>query len=113
MLQAEGPVEQRILETARYFVTLHLGRRQTDLVAEAPAPRRVVMEEVAEEVSPLLERLAPAVRERLFGGRAPRVKRPVIVTDGAQGFQTFPERGSVDGYPLVIMRVLRKTSRGG
>ncbi len=109
-LQAEGPVDPCVLSTARYFVTLHLGRRETELVAAAPAPRRVVMEEVTEEGSPLLSRLAPAARERLFRGREPRVKKPLVVTDADRRVRTVAEEGTPNGHPLVAMRVLRRKS---
>jgi hypothetical protein len=106
-LQGEGPVDQCIFDTARYFVTLHLGPQKTELVADGPPPQRVVLQEVAEEVSPLLRRLDPAARKSLFRGRAPRVKRPVVVTEDAWRLQTPAERRRLDEHPLVAMRVLR------
>lgn len=103
---------QHILDTARYFVTLHLGRRETELVADCPAPRCVFLQEVAEEVSPLLRRLDPAGRELLFGGRQPRVKRPLVVAEDARRPETVGERRGLDEHPLVAMRVLRPKGPG-
>jgi hypothetical protein len=110
-LHAEGPVDQNILDTARYFVTLHLGPCNTELVVDDPAPQRVVLQEMAEEASPLLRRLDPAARKYLFRGRAPRVKRPVVVTGDAPRPQNLRERRRSDEHPLVAMRVLRPKSR--
>ena len=43
-----------MLNTAEYFVTVRLGALDPSLVAEYPPPRAAMMEEVADEVSPLL-----------------------------------------------------------
>jgi hypothetical protein len=64
------------------------------------------MQEMEEEVSPLLSRLDPGARERLFRGRAPRVKRPVVVADDPQLAGIVGGRRSVEEHPLVAMRVL-------
>ena len=95
-LEAEGPVDQNVLDTARYFVTLHLGPRPAELVlvADDPAPQRVFLEEMAEDVSPLLAAFDPAARKLLFRGRPPRVKRPVVVTEDAGRSQTLAARRS-------------------
>jgi hypothetical protein len=110
MLHREGPVNQDILNTARYFVTLGLGCRHAELLAEPPLPRRMVMQEVAEELSPVLRRLSPAARERLFRGRRARVKKPMVVNDADGGPQMFTARAKLDGASLVAMRVLRPKS---
>jgi hypothetical protein len=79
------------------------------------------MQEMAEKGSPLLSRLAPAARERLFRGRAPRVTKPLalsdrepveglVVGDDDRCLRTVAEQVTADRHPLVVMRVLRRKS---
>ena len=55
---------------------MHFGALQPQLVVEYPVPRAAVMEGVADEVSPLLQRLDADARAQLFGRREVRVRRP-------------------------------------
>ncbi len=80
---AVGPDRQAVLNTAEYFVTVRLGALDPSLVAVQPPARAAVMEEVADEVSPLLARLDADARAQLFGGREIRVRRPAVAADEA------------------------------
>ena len=93
------------LNAAEYFVTVHLGAQQPELVVEYPAPSAVVLEEVADEVSPLLQRLDADARAQLFGRREPRVRRPSVVADGAP-LRTAAAMRAVGEHPLVRMAVV-------
>lgn len=68
------------------------------------------MEEVADEVSPLLARLDAESRALLFGGRETRVRRPAVAAD-APPLQTVSGRKSQTEHPLVGMRVLAQKTR--
>ena len=99
-----------MLNTAEYFVTVRLGVLDPSLVAVQPPARAAVMEEVADEVSPLLARLDAEAKALLFGGREIRVRRPVAVADAPRPLAVAARR-SVPDYPLVGMRILAgKTS---
>lgn len=104
-LQPSGPIDQAVLNTAEYFVTVRLGALNPLLVADYPAPRAAILEEVSEEVSHLLRRLNADTKAQLFGGREIRVKRPTVAADEVRprtvaGLRSLPE------HPLVSMRVL-------
>jgi hypothetical protein len=105
LLQPEGPVEKRVLDTARYFVTLRLGSLNSTLTAEYPPARTVFFEELSAESSPLLERLDLEARTRLFRGRQPQVKRPVMVSEDIRP-RTVAERRQLPEHPLVSLRLL-------
>jgi hypothetical protein len=104
-LQPAGLVDQTVLNTAAYFVTVRLGTLNPMLVAEYPPPRTVIWEETSEEASPLLERLDSDTKEQLFRGREPRIKRPTIAGEDARP-RTVAERRRLPEHPLVRMRVL-------
>ncbi len=50
-LQPFGPIDQAVLNTAEYFVTVRLGALNSSLVADYPVPRAAILEEVSDEVS--------------------------------------------------------------
>jgi hypothetical protein len=104
-LQPFGPVDQAVLNTAEYFVTVRLGALNPLLVSDYPAPRAAILEEVSDESSPLLRRLDAAARAQLFGGREIRVKRPTVAADESRP-RTVAARRSLPEHPLVSMRVL-------
>ena len=104
-LQHSGPIDQAVLNTAEYFVTVRLGALNPSLVADYPAPRAAMLEEVSDEVSPLLSRLDADTRAQLFGGREIRVRRPTVAADEARP-RTVAARRSLTEHPLVSMRVL-------
>lgn len=105
MLQPSGPIEPAVLNTAEYFVTVRLGVPEPSLVAEYPASRAAMLEEVSDEVSPLLSRLDADARALLFGGREVRVKRPAVAPDEERPL-TVAARRILSEHPLVSMRVL-------
>lgn len=105
LLQPTGPVDQAVLNTAEYFVTVRLGTLNPSLIADYPPPRAAMLEEVSDEASPLLRRLDAETRTQLFGGREIRVKRPTVAADEARP-RTVAERRSLPEHPLVSMRVL-------
>ena len=47
-LQPAGPVDQAVLNTAEYFVTVRLGTLNPSLIAEYPPPRTAILEDVSE-----------------------------------------------------------------
>lgn len=104
-LQPLGPVEQTVLNTAEYFVTVRLGALDPLLVADYPTPRTAMLEEASDEASPLLRRLDADARTQLFGGREIRVKRRAVAADDARP-STVAARRSLPDHPLVSMRVL-------
>jgi len=77
-LQPAGPVDQAVLNTAEYFVTVRLSALDPSLVMERPTPRAAMMAEVDDEVSPLLQRLDADARTLLFRTREPRIRRPIF-----------------------------------
>ena len=83
-MQPAGPVDQAVLNTAEYFVTVRLGTLNPSLIAEYPPPRTAILEDVSAEASPLLRRLDADARTQLFGRREIRVKRPTVVVDEAR-----------------------------
>lgn len=105
MLRASGQVDPEVLDTAEYFVTVHLGDLEPGLVAVPPAPRAATVAEVANEVSPLLARLDADVRAQLFGRREIRVSRPTLATDRLRPSSVAARRSGPE-YPLVRMRIL-------
>lgn len=107
-LRPSGPIDQTVLNTAEYFVTVRLGALDPSLVAAQPPARAAVMEEVADEVSPLLARLDVEARALLFGGRGIRVSRPAVVSDAARSVGVAGRR-SVTEHPLIGMCVVRRT----
>lgn len=109
-LQPLGPIEHAVLNTAEYFVTVRLGALNPSLVADYPAPRAAILEEVSDEVSPLPRRLDPDTRALLFGGREIRVKRPTVAVDEGQPCSVAGLR-SLAEHPLVSMRVLVERTR--
>ena len=86
-------------------MTVRLGALDPSLVAVAPPARAAVMEEVADEVSPLLARLDAETKSLLFGGREIRVRRPAVAPD-APSLQTVVGRRTLTSHPLVGMRML-------
>jgi len=84
LLQPAGSVDQTILSTAEYFVTVRLGSLDRLLIADYPPPRTAILEDVSDEASPLLRRLDADTRKQLFGGREIRVKRPTVAADEAR-----------------------------
>lgn len=106
LLLPPKPIDQKVLKTAQYFVTLRLGNLNTAQVADYPPMRTVVFEEMGDEDSPLLERLDPDARKRLFRGKEPRVKRPATLLEDVRP-QTLAERRTLPEHSLVSMRVLR------
>lgn len=102
-----GPVDAAVLNTAEYFVTVRLGALDPSLVAVQPPARAAVMEEVADDVSPLLARLDAEARALLFGGREIRVSRPAVVADVARPVGVAARRSSLN-HPLVQMRMLAR-----
>lgn len=109
-LQPAGPVDQAVLNTAEYFVTVRLGALDSSLVMERPTPRAAMMAEVDDEVSPLLQRLDADARTVIFGMREPRVRRAISAAAGANRAPMFGS-GSQPAHPLVGMRVLTRTRR--
>lgn len=68
-LQPSDPIDPAVLNTAEYFVTVRFGGLNPALVADYPPPRAAMLEEVSDEVSPLLRRRDADARALLFGGR--------------------------------------------
>ena len=83
-LQPFGPIDPAVSNTAEYFVTVRLGALNPSLVADYPAPRAAILEEVSDEASPLLRRLDADTRAQLFGAREIRVRRPTVAADEAR-----------------------------
>ena len=109
-LQPAGPVDQTVLNTAEYFVTVRLGALDASLVMERPTPRAAMMAEVTDEVSPLLRRLDADARTLIFGMREPRVRRPTLaVAEPARASQS--RGGSQPTYPLIGMQALVRKAR--
>jgi hypothetical protein len=106
-LQPAGPVDQAVLNTAEYFVTVRLGALDPSVRVERPTLRAAMMAEVDDEVSPLLQRLDADARTLLFGMREPRVRRPVssaVETPRAP----IPRTGDATQHPLVSMQLVLK-----
>jgi len=110
-LRRSGPVDPEVLTAAEYFVTVHLGALQPQLVVEYPAPRAAVMEDVADDVSPLLRRLDADTRSQLFGRREVRVRRPSVVADGGTHPRTVAGLRRMEEHPLVRMGVVVAKTR--
>ena len=110
-LRRSGPVAPEVLTAAEYFVTVHLGALQPQLVVESPAPRAAVMEDVAHDVSPLLRRLDADVRAQLFGRREVRVRRPSVVADDGTHPRTVAGLRRMEEHPLVRMGVVVAKAR--
>lgn len=109
-LQPAGPVDQAVLNTAEYFVTVRLGALDPSLRTEQPAPRAAMMAAVDDEVSPLLQRLDADARTLLFGMRQPRVRRPISAAAEAHG-TPLSGSGIRSLHPLVGMQVLTQKTR--
>lgn len=108
-LQPAGPVDQAVLNTAEYFVTVRLGALDPSLRMEQPAPRTAMMAEVADEVSPLLQRLDADAQTRIFGRREPRVRRPMAAE--VKTHRAPLSGGGSQPRPLVGMQVLTRKWR--
>lgn len=109
-LQPAGPVDQAVLNTAEYFVTVRLGALDPSVVMERPTPRAAMMAEVDDEVSPLLQRLDADARTLLFGMREPRVRRPAFAVAEARR-ASLSGGGGQPTYPLIGMRLLTRKAR--
>jgi hypothetical protein len=109
-LQPAGPVDQAVLNTAEYFVTVRLGALDPSVVMERPTPRAAMMAEVDDEVSPLLQRLDADARTLIFGMRQPRVRRPSFAAAEARRAPIFGS-GSQPTHPLIGMQVLTRKAR--
>lgn len=103
----ERPIEQALLDSAQYFVTLRLGDLERDVTTDVAPQPGVMMRTILAEESPLLARLDADALERLFRGREPRVERAVVQTrsDNRNG---AVRRSAVSDAPLVAMRILRR-----
>lgn len=111
-LQPSAPIDQAVLNTAEYFVTVRLGALDPSLVPDYPLPRAAMMEEVPDEASPVLRRLDADTKAQLFGGREIRVKRPTVAAGEAR-LNGVAAKRSLQEHPLVSMRVLvEKTGDG-
>lgn len=109
-LQPVGPVDQTVLNTAEYFVTVRLGALDPSLVMERPTPRAAMMAEVDDGVSPLLQRLDADVRTLIFGRREPRVRRPISAAVETHRV-LLAGSGRQPTHPLVGMQVLTRKAR--
>ena len=109
-LQPAGPVDQAVLNTAEYFVTVRLGALDPSALMERPTPRAAMMAEVDDEVSPLLQRLDTDARTLLFGMREPRVRRAISAAAETNRAPMFGG-GSQPTYPLIGMQVLTRKAR--
>jgi hypothetical protein len=103
----ERPVEQALLDSAQYFVTLRLGDLERDVTTDVPPQPGVVMRTVPPEESPLLSRLDADALERLFRGREPRVERAVVETL-SENRNGAARRSTMSDAPLVAILVLRR-----
>jgi hypothetical protein len=103
-LGPEQPIDQSVLDAARYFVTLRLGELRPDLMIEDAAPAAPVMAAMPPEDSPLLARMDAEAMARLFGGKTPQVRRAMLdpVAPPRQAIAARAEQG------LVAMRVVNR-----
>ncbi len=111
-LLPSSAVDQAVLNTAEYFVTVRLGSLNPSLVAVPPPARAAVVEEVADEASPLLARLDAEAKALLFGGREIRVRRPAVVADAARPVGVVA-RLNLPDHPLVGMRIVARKAPTG
>lgn len=105
-LRRSGRVDPDVLTAAAYFVTVHLGALQPQLVVQYPAPRAAVMQEVEEDASPVLRRLDADAKAQLFGRREVKVSRPSVVASDATHPRTVAGLRLVEEHPLVRMGVV-------
>jgi hypothetical protein len=114
VLTPETQIPNDVLTSAKYFVTLSLGRLDSSLVAEPVPPRSAVWERVDDQLSPLLRRLDPSTVDALFRGRPSRVRRPVRndAEESTEAKQTraltLADRRSLPERKLVTKRILRR-----
>lgn len=113
-LRPKEIVDQNILNTAQYFVTLRLGQIDSNLVAEPVPIRTAAWERVNDQSSPLVRRLDASTLGTLFRGRNSRVRRPVRLAgdDTTEALQsralTLLERRSLPDRKVVTKRILRR-----
>ena len=109
-LQPAGPVDQAVLNTAEYFVTVRLGALDPSLRAERPTRRAATLAEVDDEASPLLQRLDADARTLIFGTREPSVRRPISAAVETHG-GLVAASGRQPTHPLIEMQVLTRNAR--
>lgn len=103
-LGPEQPIDQSVLDSARYFVTLRLGALQPDLTIDDVAAAAPVMTAIPLEDNPVLARMEAEAMAQLFGGQPPRVRRALLD-------QVAPLRHAIADraeQALVTMRVVNR-----
>ncbi len=100
----EQPIDQSVLDCARYFVTLRLGALQPDVTIDDEAAAAPVMAAIPLEDSPVLARMEAEAMALLFGGQPPRVRR-ALLEPVAPPQHAIADRAE---QALVAMRVVNR-----